>query len=439
MLFCDAFRGPPRAARVSERSMIEAQKGTRDILPDEIGRWQFVEARARATFERYGFREIRTPIFESTELFARTIGEATDIVAKEMYTFPDRKGRSLTLRPENTAPVARAVIEHQLHRGAGLQRLYYIGPMFRYERPQKGRMRQFHQIGVEVFGSEHPAVDAETLEMLMAYLDGLGIAGAELVVNSVGCPACRPAYRDALLAYLAPRRDGLCEDCRRRMGDNPLRCFDCKVPADRETMSGAPAITEHLCPACRGHFERVRVLLEAFGIPHRIEPRLVRGLDYYRRTSFEVTVPGLGAQDALLGGGRYDGLIRDLGGPNVPGFGFAVGEERLVLSLPATAAVPSGAPDIYVAAMGEEGVARALRVGRTLRRAGRRVIVEPQPDRSLKAQMRRAHDLGAPFVLIIGESELSERSVTIRKMSDGTQERIAEDRVEMRLREMAGA
>jgi histidyl-tRNA synthetase len=419
--------------------MIEAQKGTRDILPDEIGRWQFVEEQARAIFERYGFREIRTPIFESTELFARTIGEATDIVAKEMYTFLDRKGRSLTLRPENTAPVARALIEHQMHRGAGLQRLYYIGPMFRYERPQKGRMRQFHQIGVEVFGGEHPAVDAETLEMLMAFLERLGIAGATLAVNSVGCPACRPACRDALLAYLRPRRDSLCADCKRRMVDNPLRCFDCKVPADRETMSAAPAITESLCAACRDHFGRVLALLEAFGIRHRIEPRLVRGLDYYRRTSFEVTVPGLGAQNALLGGGRYDGLIRDLGGPDVPGFGFAVGEERLVMSLPAGAAVPQGTPDVYLAAMGEEGVARALRVGRMLRRAGRRIVLEPQPGKSLKAQMRRAHDLGATFVLIIGESEVREGSVTVRKMADGTQERIAEERVEVRLREMAGA
>ncbi|MBI1950523.1 MAG: histidine--tRNA ligase [Acidobacteria bacterium] len=419
--------------------MIEAQKGTRDILPGEIARWQLVEAQARATFELYGFREIRTPIFESTELFSRTIGEATDIVSKEMYTFLDRKGRSLTLRPENTAPVARAVIEHQMHRGAGLQRLYYIGPMFRYERPQKGRARQFHQIGVEVFGSEHPAVDAETLEMLMAFLESLGIAGAELAVNSVGCPVCRPAYREALLAYLRPHRDSLCEDCRRRLAENPLRCFDCKVPADQETMSAAPPITESLCAACRDHFARLVALLEALAIRHRIEPRLVRGLDYYRRTSFEVTVPGLGSQNALLGGGRYDGLIRDLGGPDVPGFGFAVGEERLVLSLPAAAAAAEGAPDIYMAAIGEEGVARALVVGRWLRRTGKRIVLEPQPDKSLRAQMRRAHDLGAAFVLIIGESEVREGSVTIRRMADGTQERVAAQRVEGRLREMAGA
>ena len=419
--------------------MIEAQKGTRDILPAEIGRWHFVEDRARATFERYGFREIRTPIFESTELFTRGIGEGSDIVAKEMYTFLDRKGRSLTLRPENTAPVGRAYIEHGMHRGSGLQRLYYIGPMFRYERPQKGRMRQFHQIGVEVFGSEHAAVDAESLEMLMTFLQGLGIEGAGLVLNSVGDPECRPAYRKALQAYLEPLRDSMCDDCRRRMTDNPLRCFDCKVPADRAIMSKAPAITDSLCAACRDHFDQVLALLRKLEIGHRIDPRMVRGLDYYRRTSFEVTLPGLGAQNALLGGGRYDGLIHELGGPEVPGFGFAVGEERLVMSLPESAAVPADTPEIVVVTLGEEGVARALGVARSLRRAGRNVVFDPQPGRSLKAQMRRAGDLQARFVLILGESEVREGAVTIKNMSDGTQERIDAERVEARLREMAGA
>ncbi len=419
--------------------MIEAQKGTRDILPEEIGRWQFVEACARDIFERYGFREIRTPVFESTELFARGIGEGSDIVTKEMYTFPDRKGRSLTLRPENTAPVARAFIEHQMQRASGLQRLYYIGPMFRYERPQKGRMRQFHQIGVEVFGSDHPAVDAETLEMLMAFLARLGLEEAELGLNSVGDPVCRPAYRAALLAYLEPRQDSLCEDCRRRMVDNPLRCFDCKVEADRATMAGAPSIADFLCDACRDHFGRVVAFLRAYGIRHRIDPRLVRGLDYYRRTSFEVTLQGLGAQNALLGGGRYDGLIRELGGPDVPGFGFAAGEERLVMSLPASAAVPSGTPEIFVVAVGAEAVERALLVAQTLRRSGRRVVFDPLPDKSLKAQLRRANDVRARYVLILGESELRDRAVTIKTMSDGTQETIAEVRVEERLGEITGA
>jgi len=248
--------------------------------------------------------------------------------------------------------------------------MYYIGPMFRYERPQKGRMRQFHQIGVEVFGSDHPAVDAETLEMLMAFLGRLGLDDAELALNSVGDPVCRPVYRKALLAYLEPRRDTLCEDCRRRMADNPLRCFDCKVEADRAVMARAPAITDYLCAACREHFGRVTEYLRAYGIRHRLDPRLVRGLDYYRRTSFEVTLQGLGAQNALLGGGRYDGLIKELGGPDVPGFGFAVGEERLVMSLPAAAAVSRGTLEIFIAAVDEGGVERALLVARALRRSG---------------------------------------------------------------------
>ena len=419
--------------------MIEAQKGTRDILPEEIGRWQFVEARARETFERYGFGEIRTPIFESTELFARGIGEGSDIVSREMYTFVDRGGRSLTLRPENTAPVARAVLQHQMHRASGLQRLYYIGPMFRYERPQKGRMREFHQVGVEVFGSEHPAVDAETLEMLMSFLHSLGLDDLELVLNSVGDSACRPAYRAALLAYLAPRGDALCEDCRRRMVDNPLRCFDCKVEADRATMAQAPVMTEYLCAACREHFDRVLGLLRNYGLRHRVDPRLVRGLDYYRRTAFEVALQSLGAQNALLGGGRYDGLMRELGGPDVPGFGFAVGEERLVMALPSARPVGHGRPEVFIAAVGEQGVDRALLVGRALRAAGRKVLFDPLPDKSLKAQLRRANDLQVKFVLILGESEVKERSVTLKIMSDGTQETIAEERVVARLVEMAGA
>jgi histidyl-tRNA synthetase len=420
------------------QTMIEAPKGTRDILPEEIGRWQLVEARARVTFERYGFREIRTPIFESTELFARGIGEGTDIVAKEMYTFHDRKNRSLTLRPENTAPVARAFVEHQMHRAAGLQRLYYIGPMFRYERPQKGRMRQFHQIGVEVFGSDHPAVDAETLEMLMAFLGSLSLGEAELVLNSVGDPVCRPSYRAALLAYLAPHKDTLCEDCRRRIVDNPLRCFDCKVEADRALMAKAPTIMDFLCAACREHFSRLLGLMCAYGLRHRVDPRLVRGLDYYRRTSFEVTLPGLGAQNALLGGGRYDGLIRDLGGPDIPGFGFAVGAERLVMSLPVNENESGEAPEVFVAAVGEDAVERALLVARGVRAGGRRVVFEPLPDKSLKAQLRRANDLRARYVLILGASEMQERSVTLKTMSDGAQETIAEGRVEARIRELAG-
>src|SRR5437867_10028134 len=311
--------------------------------------------------------------------------------------------------------------------------------MFRYERPQKGRMRQFHQIGVEVFGSDHPAVDAETLEMLMAFLGRLGLDGAELALNSVGDPVCRPVYRKALLTYLEPRRDTLCEDCRRRMADNPLRCFDCKVEADRAVMARAPAITDYLCAACREHFGKVTGFLRAYGIRHRVEPRLVRGLDYYRRTSFEVTLQGLGAQNALLGGGRYDGLLAELGGPDLPGFGFAIGEERLVMSLPTDAAASRGAPEVFIAAVGESGVERALLIARGLRQAGRQVQLEPLPGKSLKAQLRRANDLRARFVLILGDGEVRDRAVTIKRMSDGSQETIAEDRLEARLGEMIRA
>jgi histidyl-tRNA synthetase len=413
--------------------MIEAVKGARDILPEEIGRWQFVEAGARATFELYGFHEIRTPIFESTELFLRGIGEGSDIVAKEMYTFADRKGRSLTLRPENTAPVARAYIEHGMRRRSEVERLYYIGPMFRYERPQKGRMRQFHQTGVEVFGSDHPAIDAETLEMILAFLARLGLKDLDLVLNSVGCPRCRSGYRAVLLRHLGPHEPGLCDDCHRRLQANPLRCFDCKVPNDRETMAAAPAILDHLCAACREHFGRVRGYLDDFGISYRVDRRLMRGLDYYRRTAFEVLAPGLGAQNALLGGGRYDGLVEDLGGPPVPGFGFAVGLERLVMSLPESAVPPDGAPDVVMVASGEAAIGRALSLARGLRRSGRRVVLDPLPGKSLKSQMRRANDLKARYALILGEREVAQGLLTLKRLSDGIQVTIGEGDLETTL------
>jgi histidyl-tRNA synthetase len=404
--------------------VIEAAKGTRDILPGEVARWQLVEQQARDVFALFGFSEIRTPVFEATELFARGVGEATDIVAKEMYTFLDRKGRSLTLRPENTAPVARALIEHGLLRGGDLHRLYYIGPMFRYERPQKGRMRQFAQIGVEVVGSDHPAVDAETLQMLMAFLARLRLGSLELLINSVGDSVCRPLYREALVNALAPHRQALCDDCRRRLETNPLRCLDCKVPADRAIMDRVPPILDHLCPPCAEHFAAVRGFLDALGVATTVAPRLVRGLDYYRRTTFEVVSSELGAQSALLGGGRYDGLIEELGGPPVPGFGFAVGEDRLVMSLPADLPGLEQAPEIFVVVLGEEAVAAALEAASRLRDAGRAVVVEPAPRKSLKAQMRRANDLKARFVLILGADEVARGTLTLKRMADGAQQEV---------------
>jgi histidyl-tRNA synthetase len=406
--------------------MIEAVKGARDILPAEIERWQHIEEHARMLFALYGFSEIRTPIFEHTELFQRGIGESTDIVTKEMYTFADRKGRSLTLRPENTAPVVRAYVQHQLRRDSDVCRLYYMGPMFRYERPQKGRMRQFYQIGVEALGSDHPAIDAETLEMLMAFLAEIGLQRLRLVLNSVGCPECRPRYRETLVRFLKPLLQKLCDDCQRRLETNPLRCFDCKIPADRELMGRAPAILESLCQTCRDHFDLVRSYLESFGVEYAIDPRLVRGLDYYRRTAFEVLAPELGAQNSVLGGGRYDGLSEEIGGPPVPGFGFAVGEDRLVMMLQGNAPHQRQAPDLFIAALSEAGVARALPLARTVRRARKRVLLEPLPHKSLKSQMRRANDVGARFVLMIGDQELDSGELTLKRMADGAQERIRE-------------
>jgi histidyl-tRNA synthetase len=417
--------------------MIEAVKGARDILPAEIERWQHIEEHARMLFALYGFSEIRTPIFEHTELFQRGIGESTDIVTKEMYTFADRKGRSLTLRPENTAPVVRAYVQHQLRRDSDVCRLYYMGPMFRYERPQKGRMRQFYQIGVEALGSDHPAIDAETLEMLMAFLAEIGLQRLQLVLNSVGCPECRPRYRETLVRFLKPLLQKLCDDCQRRLETNPLRCFDCKIPADRELMGRAPAILESLCQTCRDHFDLVRSYLESFGVEYAIDPRLVRGLDYYRRTAFEVLAPELGAQNSVLGGGRYDGLSEEIGGPPVPGFGFAVGEDRLVMMLQGNAPHQRQAPDLFIAALSEAGVARALPLARTVRRARKRVLLEPLPHKSLKSQMRRANDVGARFVLMIGDQELDSGELTLKRMADGVQERVREGDLVSRIEALA--
>ena len=419
--------------------MIEAVKGTRDILPAEAGRWQFVEAQAREVFERYGFREIRTPIFESTELFARGVGEGTDIVAKEMYTFLDRKGRSLTLRPENTAPVARAYLQHGMQRGSDLTRLYYIGPMFRYERPQKGRMRQFAQIGVEALGSEHPAVDAETLQMLTVFLDRLGLSQIELLLNSVGCENCRPAYREILRRELLPFRDRLDADCQRRLETNPLRVFDCKVPEDQALIAQASPILDHLCADCRRHLDGVRGHLDRLGVRYTMAPRLVRGLDYYRRTTFEVTLPTLGAQSALLGGGRYDGLVQELGGPAVPGFGFAVGEDRLVMSLPEDRAAGERAPDAVFVILGEEGVAAALEGANRLREAGLAVVVEPFPDRSPKAQLRRANDLKAKTAILVGSTEVAAGTLTVKRLGDGLQKTVAAAEIAPAVRDMLHA
>lgn len=416
-----AAAGPAGRARI-RRVALRAVRGVRDILPDESPTWQAIEAAARTVCERYGYREIRLPLFERTELFARGIGEATDVVAKEMYTFLDRSGESLTLRPEATASVVRAYIEHGLHVAPKPVRLYTLGPMFRYERPQAGRYRQFHQVNVEAFGEAEPALDAEVVAMLLAFFEQLGLRDRVVLhLNSIGDAACRPAFREALLRYLEARRGQLCEECRDRLGRNPLRVLDCKHPGCQPVVEQAPSILDALCPPCRDHFARVRGYLGALGLPYQVTPRLVRGLDYYVRTTFEVLAPELGAQNAVAGGGRYDGLVALLDGPDDPGIGFAVGVERVALLL---GPVPDRAsPVARLIPLGEPALVRALALAEDLRRAGLAVEVA-YGARRLGAELERAHRARVPRILILGERELEAGVATLRDMTTGEQEAI---------------
>jgi len=411
--------------------MIKAVRGTRDLLPPDTALWNHVESVVRDVFRAYNFQEIRTPIFEETGLFARGVGEETDIVAKEMYTWEDRsraaseKGQSLTLRPENTAGVVRAYIEHKLW-DRGLNKLYYIGPQFRRERPQKGRYRQFYQIGAEIIGpapsgSESPARDAELLEMLATLLDRLGIADWNLQLNSVGCPSDRAKFNEALRQALEPVKDKMCADCQRRAVTNPLRVFDCKVPEDQPIIEKLPRISQFLDEACRTHFEAVQAILNKVGVPFTLNDRLVRGLDYYTRTAFEFTHGALGAQNAILGGGRYDGLSEALGGPPAPGIGFAIGEDRLVMTvqekLPPKAVVRK--PDVYVAPMAGMN-ADAAGLARELRRSD--VVVELGDDSfRLKKSFEFATKAGAKYILIVGENEVKADSFALKNLASGEQ------------------
>lgn len=393
---------------------MQALKGFKDILPDEAMLWQRVEATARDVFRRFGFEEIKVPILEKTGLFARSIGEATDIVEKEMYTFSDRNGESLTMRPEGTAPVLRAFIEHALHLRRPINRLFMVGPMFRHERPQKGRLRQFHQLSVEALGSDHPRLDAEVIAMARQILVELGLSAA-LQLNSLGCPACRPAYRQKLIAFLGGHREQLCEDCQRRTESNPLRVLDCKSDTCRRLNAAAPAILDSLCQPCADHLAAVRRDLDALQIPYSLNPFMVRGLDYYTRTTFELLTDALGAQSAVGAGGRYDGLIRQLGGPDLPGIGFALGMERLVLLLQEQNALPSPGPDLFLACLGEAAGAYGFKLLDRCRRAGLSALMDVQV-RGLKSQMKQADRLNARFVLIIGEAELDSGQAVLRNL-----------------------
>jgi histidyl-tRNA synthetase len=410
--------------------MIKAPRGTRDLLPPDTALWNFVEAAVRDVFRAYNFHEIRTPIFESTELFARGVGEETDIVAKEMFTWEDRgraesdKGQSLTLRPENTAGVVRAYIEHKLW-DRGLNKLFYIGPQFRRERPQKGRYRQFYQIGAEVIGpstsgSESPARDAEVLELLATLLDRLGVTGWTLELNSIGTPEDRVKFNDALRKALEPVVGKMCVDCQRRAVTNPLRVFDCKVPEDQPIIEKLPRISQFLGEASRAHFAEVQEILKSVEVPFTLNDRLVRGLDYYTRTAFEFTHGALGAQNAILGGGRYDGLSEALGGPAAPGIGFAIGEDRLVMSLADSAESVVRKLDVYIAPLGAGMNREAARLARELRRHDLVVDLGDESFR-LKKSFEAADKMSARYILIVGENEVKADAFALKHLASGEQ------------------
>jgi histidyl-tRNA synthetase len=413
--------------------MINKVRGTQDILParfiakadGQMERWHAVERAARDAFRRYGFEEIRTPILERTELFDRGVGTETD-VNKEMYTFEDRDGETISLRPESTAPVVRAYNEHALYNQPGLAKLFYIGPQFRRERPQKGRYRQFWQIGVEVLGSDDPAIEAEVIELLDWYLTRLGITDTELLINSIGDQNCRPAYLVLLKEAIRERLDRLCGTCNQRYETNPLRVFDCKEESCQPVLEELPKLIDMLCDPCQAHFDEFRRLLDEREIPYTIVPRLVRGLDYYTRTAFEIVGKRLGSQNTIVGGGRYDGLSEILGGRPVKGFGFALGMERLIISMPESIVnLRSEAPALFVAYIGDEARLHSFALVRRLRQAGLSVVVDLEA-RKLKRALAVADSLGAVHSLIVGEDEIKSGAYTLRNMSSGEQKQLAE-------------
>jgi histidyl-tRNA synthetase len=400
---------------------LRAPRGMQDILPDETGRWQWIEAQMRALAGRYGYREIRTPVLEHTEVFQRGVGAGTDIVDKEMYTFTDRGGRSVTLRAEGTAPVMRAALEHNLT-ASPPARVYYICPIFRYDRPQAGRYRQHTQFGAEAIGSPEPAADAEVLSLAVRVVEAAGLRGVDVRLSSVGDAVCRPHYEELLRAYYAPHLGELCEDCRRRFDTAPMRLLDCKRERDRAVAAGAPRILDHLCEPCREHFAGVRAHLDALAIAYTLDPLIVRGLNYYTRTAFEAVSGVLGAQNVVFGGGRYDGLAEQMGGPPTPGVGFGMGIERLLLVMTESAAGPApadGRVDLFVATAGT-GSAQALAIADRLRSRGLAVMVDVM-GRALRSQMRQADRAGAAWVLLLGEDEVARGAAILREMAGGTQ------------------
>ena len=416
--------------------MIHSVKGTRDILPPSSAVWNRVETVARRVFHRFNYQEIRTPILEETALFARGVGEETDIVSKEMYTFEDRDGNSLTLRPENTASVIRSYIEHRLDQQPGLQKLYYIGPMFRRERPQKGRYRQFYQIGAEAIGSDSPAIDAEVIEMVVVILQELGIEDFELLINSVGSKDSRARYNEALRAELKEVSPRMCSDCRRRAETNPLRVLDCKVPEDQSIIDALSSILDYLSEEDREHFRRVREFLDDRRISYTVRPRLVRGLDYYARTTFEITHGALGAQNSVLGGGRYDGLAELLGSRTpAPGIGFSIGEDRLVMTVEEKQTLPAPVIDVYIAPMGDTALRHCAVLAGELRRFN--LSVEVGTERKLKRLMELANKLNARFAVIVGDNEILTQSYALKNMATTDQETLTRQQLLERFRDVA--
>ena len=406
--------------------LINGPRGTKDILPDTVAQWTHVEKVIRELCARYGYHEIRTPIFEHTELFLRGIGETTDVVEKEMYTFTDRGERSLTLRPENTASVVRSYLQNKLYAADALVKLFYIGSMFRYDRPQAGRYREFHQFGVEALGEASPAVDAEIIVLAVEFLRALGLQELKLHLNSVGCPKCRPVYREKLQEFFRPHLEELCTDCRSRFERNPLRLLDCKNEHCHALAEDAPRITDCLCDECRTHFAEVQSYLTAAGVPFELDANLVRGLDYYTKTAFEVKYTPLGAQSAVAGGGRYDGLVEEVGGPPTPGIGFAVGLERVLLALEKQGLLPEEreAVDVFVVALGEEARISAFKLLHELRAAKLSAAMD-FAGRSMKAQMKQANKKNARFVAILGEDEVKEASALLKDMKTCEQKKLA--------------
>ncbi|KMO86006.1 histidyl-tRNA synthetase [Megasphaera cerevisiae DSM 20462] len=397
---------------------ITAPRGTQDFLPEQTAEWQLLERKIRQICSLYGFGEIRTPLFESTELFLRGIGETTDVVTKEMYTFNDRGGRSMTLRPENTASVVRAFLEHKLYGDPQVHKFYYMGPMFRHDRPQAGRYRQFNQFGVEEIGSRDPAVDAEIIAMAFQLFRELGLTDLDLHLNSVGCPKCRPVYRQKLIEFYADKKDMLCDDCKARLDKNPLRVLDCKEEGCKQASVGVPELTDNLCDDCRDHFTKVQQYLTAVGIPFTLDPRLVRGLDYYTNTAFEIMYAPLGAQSTVCGGGRYDGLIEEVGGPSTPGIGFAIGMERLLLTLKEQGLLPppQRKRPVFIVALGDAAKTAAFTIQQQLREKGIYAEIDLM-GRSMKGQMKSANKLEADYTVIIGEDELAGGQVQVRDMN----------------------